>query len=79
MGVRESGYWLRQADAIKRQLMGIIAYGVRVGMAESSDYEKAIKALELSTPEKKDSGERTEDDLGGLWNMLFFMKRGKGV
>ncbi len=66
---------MRQADAIKRQLMGTIAYGVRVGMADESNYKKAIKGLELSTPEKKKPGE----GLGGLWNMLFFMKRGKSV
>ena len=75
MGVRESRYWLRQADAIKRQSMASIAYGVRVGMADSANYEKAIKELEISAPKKKEPGE----GLGGLWNMLFFMKRGKSV
>lgn len=72
MGIREEGYWLRQADAIKRQLMGTIAYGVRVGMAESSDYKNAIKELELGTPEEKG-----KEELSPLWNMLFFIKGSK--
>ena len=73
MGIRQKGYWLRQADAIRRQLISVISYGVRIGMAESSDYEKAIDSLELGLVEKKDEG------LSPVWSQLLFLKGGKGV
>lgn len=74
MGIRQKGYWLRQADAVRRQLISVISYGVRIGMAESSDYEKAIESLELSPVEKK-----KVEGLNPIWNQLLWLKGGKGV
>ena len=71
MGVRQRGYWLRQADALKRQFIATIGYGVRIGMAESSDYQGAMDELELSEP------------IVGLkqnaWEILRMLGGGKGV
>jgi len=50
MGIRQRGYWLRQADAIRRQLIAIIGYGVRIGMADSENYQEAMDRLELESP-----------------------------
>ena len=74
MGIRQKGYWLRQADAIRRQLISVIGYGVRIGMAESSDYEKAIDSLELSPAEKK-----KVEGLSPVWSQLLFLKGGKSI
>ena len=75
MGIRQQGYWLRQADAIKRQLIATIGYGVHIGMAESSDYTKAMDSLELS----KSAEESKRQDSEATWNMLYFLGGGKGV
>ena len=73
MGVRQRVYWSRQADAIRRQRISDIAYGVRIGMAESSDYTKAIDSLELS----KTVEESKQQDSEATWNMLYFLGGGK--
>ena len=75
MGIRQQAYWLRQADAIKRQLIATISYGVRIGMAESSDYDKAIDSLELTKSAEESKRQASE----ATWNMLYFLGGGKGV
>ncbi|MCW4050351.1 MAG: hypothetical protein NWE89_11520 [Candidatus Bathyarchaeota archaeon] len=44
-------------------------------MAESSDYEKAIDSLELT----RSAEESQEQKSQATWNMLYFLKGGKGV
>lgn len=71
MGIRQRGYWLRQADAIKRQFIADISYGIRIGMADSKDYQKAIDELELSEP-KADLKENA-------WAILQLLGKGYSV
>ncbi len=73
MGIRQKGYWLRQADAIRRQYVAAIAYGVNIGM--SGEGEKAMDELELTTTVEESRKWRSE----ATWNMLKFMGRGTGV
>ncbi len=73
MGIRQKGYWLRQADAIRRQHIAAIAYGVNIGMAER--FEEAMEELELS----KTKGVSKEQSSEATWNMLKFMRGGTGV
>jgi len=74
MGIRQRAYWIRQADAIRRQLIAAIAFGVRIGMADSSGYEKGIANLEIGGSNKSH-----ESDSKATWDMLFFLGGGKGV
>ncbi len=73
MRVRQKSYWLRQADAIKRQTIATIAYGVGIGM--SGESEKAIDALELTMTKEESQAQRSE----ATWTMLKFIGGGKGV
>ena len=50
MGIRQRVYWLRQAAAVERRFIANVSYGVRIGMADSNDYDKAMKGLELEPP-----------------------------
>jgi len=75
MGIRQQGYWLRQADAVKRQLIATISSGVRIGMADSSSYQTAIDSLELSKTAEESKAQKSE----ATWNMLKFMGGGKSV
>ena len=75
MGIRQRNYWLQQSEAMKRQLIAIISYGVRIGMAESSDYQKATDSLELSRTEEESSKMSAD----ATWDMLLAMKEGSGV
>ena len=70
MGIRQRGYWLRQADAIRRQFIADIGYGVRIGMADSGDYQKAIDKLELSEPKR--------DLRDNLFEIMGVFNRGRG-
>ena len=71
MGIRQRGYWLRQAAALKRQFIADVSYGIRIGMADSKEYQKAIDDLELSTPKTglKESA----------WSMLKLLGKGYSV
>jgi len=73
MGLRQKEYWLRQADAIRRQNIAMIAHGVNIGMAEKG--EEAIEKLELTKTAEDSKQQRSE----ATWNMLYFLGGGKGV
>ena len=73
MRVRQKSYWLRQADALRRQTIATIAYGVGIGM--SGENEKAMDALELTMTKEESQTQRSE----ATWTMLKFMKGGFGV
>jgi len=73
MGLRQKEYWLRQADAIRRQNIAMIAHGVNIGMAEKG--EEAIEKLELTKTAEDSKQQRSE----ATWNMLCFLGGGKGV
>ena len=75
MGIRQKSYWLRQADAIRRQMIALIAHGVGIGMADSEDRQKAIDELELSKTSEESMKQRSE----ATWSMLEFIGGGKGV
>ncbi len=64
---------MRQADALRRQFIANLGYGVRIGMADSKDYQKAMDELELSTSESK------ADLQESMWGMLKLLGGGKGV
>ena len=71
MGIRQRAYWLHQAGAVKRQLIAATAIGVRIGMAESPNYKKAMEDLGIGEPQEQSSK--------ATWDMLFFLKGGTGV
>ncbi len=75
MGIRQKTYWLRQAEAVKRQWIGAMAHAVNIGMAGGEDAQKAIDKLELTETYAESKRKISEAN----WNMLKFMKRGKGV
>ncbi len=75
MGVRQRAYWLKQADAIRRQAIGAMAHAVSIGMADGNDRQKAMEELELSETKEESQGKRSE----ATWNMLKFIGGGKGV
>ena len=71
MGVRQRGYWLRQAGALRRQSIADASYSVRIGMADSKDYQKAMDGLELTG--KKD------DLRTNMWDVLTMLGGGKAI
>ncbi len=77
MGIRKRGYWLRQADAIRRKEIATIASGVAagIGMAFSEEGQSALDWLELTKTEEESKAEGSENN----WNMLFMLGGGKGV
>ena len=75
MGIRQKAYWLHQAEAVKRQWIASMAHAVNIGMAGGEDAQKAIDRLELV--ETYDKARRKQSEAN--WNMLMWMKRGKGV
>ena len=75
MGMRERAYWIRQADAIRRQTIAIFAHAVSIGMAGGEDREKAFSALELSETEAESNEKRSR----ATWDALFFMGGGKSA
>ena len=75
MGLREMGYWLRQADAIRRQNIALIAHGIGIGMADKDDHQRAVDALELTQTEKEAREERS----AATWSLMKLFGGGKGV
>ena len=75
MGIRQKAYWLHQAEAVKRQWIASMAHAVNIGMAGGEDAQKAIDRLELVETYDKARQKQSEAN----WNMLMWMKRGKGV
>ncbi|KKK92960.1 hypothetical protein LCGC14_2697670 [marine sediment metagenome] len=77
MSMRQRGYWLRQADAIRRQSIAAIAYGVGAGisMVFSDEGGAALDGLELTETTAEKKKRKSE----AIWDMLYFMKGGTGV
>ncbi len=48
MGVRQTKYWLRQADAIDRHKIANTIFAISTAMAEKNDRQDALDALELT-------------------------------
>ena len=47
MGFRQYGYWLRQAEAVRRRNIANMAHAVSIGMADEKGHQKAMDELEL--------------------------------
>ncbi len=66
---------MRQVDAIRRQNIATIAHGIGIGMAESSDHQRAVDELELTDTAEVSKKHRSE----ATWNMLKVLGGGRGV
>ena len=75
MGIRQKAYWVRQADAVRRQAIAAMAYAVSIGMSTPEGQKEAIDGLELAETKEKSKERQSK----ATWDMLFFMKGGKGV
>jgi len=75
MGIRQKSYWLRQAEAIRRQWIAAMAHAVNIGMTGGEDAQKALDKLELMETYEESKQKWSEAN----WDMLLFMKEGKGV
>ncbi len=76
MGIRQQGYWLRQADAIERQFIASIGCGVRIGMADSADnFRMAMDELDLPKERKESKGHKNQAN----WDFLYMKRGGKSV
>jgi len=76
MGVRQQAYWIRQADALSRQNIALIAHAVNIGMAgDVEGCQRAVDALELAVTEKESKAQRSQ----ATWDMLVAIGGGKSV
>ena len=75
MGIRQRAYWLKQADAIKRQYVASVAYAIGLSL---SDKKEAFDELEL-TNTKEESKAMMAEAMWGLVNFSFKAKGGKSV
>lgn len=76
MGMRQRGYWLRQAGAIRNQNIALIAYAVGIGMAgDKEERQRAIDGLELAETAEESRNKRSE----ATWNLMRLFGGGKGV
>jgi len=77
MGLRQKGYWLRQADATRRQMTASIAHGVGMGiaMAFSEEGQKALDGLELT----KTMDEIRKQESEATWGLLKLFGGGRSV
>lgn len=76
MGLRERGFWLRQAEALRRQNIALIAHAVGLGMAgDRAERERAVDALELNATEAESRKQRSE----ATWGLMRLFRGGKGV
>ncbi len=75
MGLRQRGYWLRQADAIRRQKVATIAQGIGIGMASDEEHQKAVDELELAKTVSESKKKRSELN----WQWLLRKGGGAGV
>jgi len=73
--MRQKAYWLKQAYAIRRQMISLIAHAVCMGMADGKDRQKALDELELTETTEVSK----QKDSQATWDMLYFMKAGKSV
>ena len=75
MGLRQRGYWLKQADAIRRQNIATIVHGVGIGMADKDSHQKAVDELELNVTVKESRKRNSE----ATWGLMKLFGGGKGV
>ncbi len=77
MGMRQKEYWLRQADAVRRQNIAMIAHGVGAGisMAFSKDGQQALDGLELTQTMEEIKKQLSESK----WGLIQLLGGGKGV
>ena len=75
MGIRQRGYWLRQADAIRRQSIAHMAHSIGIALSSKEDGQRAIDELELQETAEESREKRSE----ATWNMLKFIGRGRSV
>ena len=77
MGLRQRGYWLRQLDALRRQNIAMIAYGVGAGisMAFSEKGQNALDGLELTKTMEDIKNQEAE----AKWGLIKLFGGGKGV
>ena len=75
MGARQKSYWLRQADAIRRQYVATVAQAIGLALADKNGREAILEELELSQTKKDSKRMRSE----ALWDTRFLMKGGRGV
>ncbi len=76
MGMRQRGYWLRQLDALRRQNIAMVAYGVGAGisMAFSEKGQETLDGLELTETLEDIQEQKSKAN----WDMLKCMGRGTG-
>ncbi len=72
MGVRQKSYWMRQADAIKRQYVASVAYAIGLGLSDGID---RFAELELTCTIEESKAARAKAE----WDMMFLLRGGKGV
>lgn len=76
MGFRQRAYWIREAAAIQRQWVAVIAQGVGIGMAaDANERQKAIDELELVKPLTVSKAERSK----ATWDLLKLFRGGRSV
>ena len=76
MGVRQRAYWVRQADAIKRQSIALIAHAVSIGMAgDKEELRRAIDNLELTKTAEESRDERSR----ATWDLMTVFGGGLSV
>ena len=75
MGIREQGYWCRQADALDRQRMASMAYAIGFALASGPEQERAIEALELTRTAQDSKAEMSK----ATWDLMTLFGGGKGV
>jgi len=82
MGIRTQGYWLRQAEAVRRQSIACTAHAVSIAMAEKDSRQTALDALELTETAENRKKQMSESwwGLNKFANQLAKVPRGgKGV
>lgn len=75
MGLRQRGYWLRQADALSRKRIAEIVRGVGIALAGKDDHQRAVDELELGTTAKESRDQRSK----ATWDLVAVFRGGKGV
>jgi len=76
MGLRQRGYWIRQAGAVRRQSIAAFAHAVSIGMSgDRAERERAMDDLELYKTAKASRDERSK----ATWSLMSLFGGGKGV
>lgn len=74
MGIRQQAYWVRQAEALRRQEIANLAFAIGLALSDGDAREKVIDELELD----KSAGERREARSQAVWDGLIFTGEGYG-